>query len=176
MAKGDRAMIKHEDFYWPDDIPDRKREDAMWRSIRQSVAPLRSGPLFIRDERSFVFGMAATIVLGLALVGAWAIARQAFENARPQPLKLEQAYVSAIHEFERVVPTVNVNTARYPQVAGQLSERKEQLKLVDEAIAELRRQTNRTDLSPLKRERLRGLYSTKLQILQQMIEEGEIEL
>ena len=169
-------MIKHEDFYPPDDTPDGKRVQAMWQSIRRSVAPLRSGALFIRDGRSFAYGMAATIVLGLASVGAWTIARQAFENAQPQPLKLEKAYVSAIHEFERVVPTVGVNTTRYPQVAGQLSDRKDQLKSIDAAIAELRLQTNGTDLSPLKRERLRDLYSKKLQILQQMIEEGEIEL
>lgn len=169
-------MIKHEDFYSPDDTPDRKREQVIWHSIQRSIAPLRSGSLFMRDGRSFAYGMAATIVLGLAVVGAWTIARQAFENAQPQPLRLEKAYVSAIHEFERVVPTVGVNTARYPQVAGQLSDRKEQLKLVDAAIAELRQQTNGTDLSPLKREHLRELYSKKLQILQQMIEEGDIEL
>lgn len=169
-------MIRHEDFYSPGDSPDKRREEAMWRAVQQSAAPLRPGPFFIKDGRSFAYGMAASIVLVLAFVGAWTLARQALENAQPQPLKLEQAYVSAIHEFERVVPSTTVNMARSPQIAGQLSERKVQLKQVDAAIAELRRQTNGTDLSPLKREHLRDLYSKKLQILQQMIEEGDIEL
>jgi hypothetical protein len=132
--------------------------------------------MLVNDRRSFLYGMAATVLLGLALVGAWTIAQQAFENSRPQPLRLEEAYVSAIHEFELVVPSVDVNTAQYSRDTGQLSQRHAQLRLVDAAITELRRQTNGTDLSPMKRERLRDLYSRKLQILQQMIEEGEIEL
>ncbi len=169
-------MIRKEDFYSSEDMPDRKREEAIWRSVEQSIKPVRPGILFIRDRMSFVYGMAASIILGLAVVGAWTIARNAFENSQPQPLRLEQAYVSAIHEFERVVPASNQNITRSPQAAGQLTERKQQLNLIDGAITELRRQTNGTDLSPLKRERLRELYSKKLQILQQMIEEGDIDL
>lgn len=169
-------MIKPEDFYTSNELPDKKSTHAMWRSIRRSSSRDRTEPMLVNDRRSFLYGMAATVLLGLALVGAWTIARQTFENSRPQPLRLEEAYVSAIHEFERVVPSVNVNTAQYSRDAGQLSQRHAQLRLVDAAIAELRRQTNGTDLSPMKRERLRDLYSKKLQILQQMIEEGEIEL
>ncbi len=123
-----------------------------------------------------MYGMAASIVLGLALVGAWTIVRQALENAQPTPLRLEQAYVSAIQEFERVVPSVTVSSAEGPQVAGQLRDRQQQLRLINAAIADLRRETNGKDLSPLKRGRLRDLYSKELKILQEMIEEGEIEL
>jgi hypothetical protein len=169
-------MIKPEDFYTSDELPDKKRTNAMWQFIRRSSSRLRTEPMLVRDWRSFLYGMAATVVLGLALVGAWTIARQTLENSQPQPLRLEQAYVSAIHEFERVIPSVKVNTAQYSRDAGQFSQRHAQLMLVDAAITELRRQTNGTDLSPMKRERLRDLYRKKLQILQQMIEEGEIEL
>jgi hypothetical protein len=128
------------------------------------------------DRRSFAFGMAASLILGLALYGAWSIAKQAMEASKPQPLRLEQAYVSAIREFEQIVPVVGKKTPQTTQSAGQLTQRREQLQLVDQAIADLRRQTNGMDLSPLKRDRLRKLYGMKLQILQQMIEEGEIEL
>jgi hypothetical protein len=176
MEQGDESMIKPEDFYTPNELPNKQSTNAMWQSIRRSSSRDRTEPMLVKDRRSFLYGMAATVLLGLALVGAWTIARQTFENSQPQPLRLEQAYVSAIHEFERVMPSVNVNTVQYSRGAGQLSQRHAQLRLVDAAITELRRQTNGTDLSPLKRERLRDLYSKKLQILQQMIEEGEIEL
>ena len=169
-------MIGPGDFYTADDVPDNRSKDAMWRSIQRSTSSLRTQSMLIRDRRSFMYGMAASIVLGLALVGAWTVARQALENAQPTPLRLEQAYVSAIREFERVVPSVTVKSADRPQVAGQLRDRQQQLTLINAAIAELRKETNGKDLSPLKRERLRALYSQELRILQEMIEEGEIEL
>jgi len=169
-------MIEPGDFYTADDMPDNKNRDAMWRSIQRSTSSLRPKSTMIRDRRSFMYGMAASIVLGLALVGAWTVARQALENAQPTPLRLEQAYVSAIREFERVVPSVTVKNADRPLVAGQLRDRQQQLTLINAAITELRKETNGKDLSPLKRERLRGLYSQELKILQEMIEEGEIEL
>jgi hypothetical protein len=166
-------MIRKEDFYTRRDIPRPRTMNAMWLAIRRLASPLRSDPWIVRDRRSFVYGMAATLILGLALVGAWTIARQAFENSRPEPLRQEQAYLSAIQEFERVLPSVSVRRSLLPRVRGQLTQRDEQLKQVDAAIADLRRQTNGTDLSPLKRERLLDLYSMKLRILQQMITEEE---
>jgi len=169
-------MIEPGDFYTADDLPDNKNKDTMWRSIQRSASSLRPKSLMIRDRRSFMYGMAASIVLGLALVGAWTVARQAFENSQPTPLRLERAYVSAIQEFERVIPSVAVKSADRPQAAGQLRDRQQQLTLINAAIADLRKETNGKDLSPLKRERLRGLYSQELRILQEMIEEGEIEL
>ena len=162
-------MIEKKEFYADEESPSSRKRDAIWRSIRRSAAPLRSEAWLVRDRRSFVYGMAASIILGLALIGAWTVAGQAFENARPQPLRIEQAYMSAIREFERVIPAVGTQTAQSPRSSDLLTDRKEQLKLIDAAISELRRQTNGTDLSPRVRERLRGLYSKELQILQQMI-------
>jgi hypothetical protein len=169
-------MIEPGDFYTSDEMPDKGSKDSMWHSIERSTSSLRTQSVFVRDRRSFMFGMAASIVLGLALVGAWTVARQAFENAQPTPLRLEQAYVSAIHEFERVIPSVSLRGSERPQLAGQLHDRQQQLALINTAIATMRNETNGKDLSPLKRERLRGLYSQELKILQEMIEEGEIEL
>lgn len=169
-------MIKPDEYYDAGDSLRGKQKDAMWRAIRMQSSAMSSRSLLMWDRRSFVFGMAASLILGLALYGGWSIARQVSEASKPQPLRLEQAYVSAIHEFEEIVPTVQVKGSQAAQAAGQLTQRHEQLKLVDEAIAALRRQTNGTDLSPRKRDHLRQLYSLKLQILQQMIEEGEVEL
>jgi hypothetical protein len=169
-------MIEPRDFYTAGDVPNNRSKEAMWHSVQRSTSSLRPQSMLIRDRRSFMYGMAASIVLGLALVGAWTVARQALENAQPTPLRLEQAYVSAIQEFERVVPSVTVKSADRSQRAGQLRDRQQQLALINAAIADLRKETNGKDLSPLKRQGLRGLYSQELKILQEMIEEGEIEL
>jgi len=169
-------MINPDDFYGEEGSLRERQKHAMWNAIRRHTTTLNPSSLMMWDRRSFVFGMAASLILGLALYGGWSIARQAFEAAKPQPLRLEQAYVSAIHELEEVVPSLPIKGSRTTFMAGQLTQRREQLKLVDEAISAVRRQTNGTDLSPLKRDHLRQLYSMKLQILQQMIEEGEIEL
>lgn len=169
-------MIKPEEFYDEGGSPRGRQKAKMWKIIRRNTTTMSSRSLMMWDRRSFAFGMAASLVLGLALYGGLSIVRQAVEASRPQPLRLEQAYVSAIREFEEVVPSLRVKGSQTVLVTGQLTQRREQLKLIDEAISAVRRQTNGTDLSPLKRDYLRQLYSKKLQILQQMMEEGEIEL
>lgn len=169
-------MIKPDDFYGEEGALREKQKNAMWNAVRRHTTAVSSRSLLMWDRRSFVFGMAASLVLGLAFYGSWTIVRQTVDASRPQPLRLEQAYVSAIREFEEVVPSLPAKNPQTTLVAGQLTQRREQLKLVDQAIAAMRRQTNGSDLSPLKRDHLRQLYSMKLQILQQMIEEGEIEL
>jgi hypothetical protein len=168
-------MIKPNDFYSSDDTPSNGTIGKVWRTIQGRAAPLQTPAWFIADARSFAWGMAATVVLGLAVIGAWTLARQAMENSQPQPLRLEKAYVSAINEFEQVLPLVTAKV-QVAQGKDELSQRAQQLKLLDTAIGQLRLQTNGSDMSPLIRERLRQLYGLKLQILQQMIEKGEIEL
>lgn len=169
-------MIRPDDFYRADELPDGRSMKRMRQAVEAGIPQFRSNPWIVGDYRSFYVGMAASIVLMLALVGAWTLAKQAFENAQPEPLKVERAYVSAIQEFERVVPSIEVKGNVKPQAAEQLKQRQEQLRLVNAAVKELRQETNGRDLSPLKRERLRQLYSQELKILQQMIEAGDIEL
>jgi len=169
-------MTKPEDFYTSDDSPGRRARSGMWRGIQRHTAPLQANKWLVSDRRSFVLGMATTVVIGLALVGTWTLTRQAFENAQPQPLRLERAYISAINEFEHVLPFVTAKVSQTPQSKEELTQRAQQLSLIDAAISQLRLQTNVIDLSPLIRERLRQLYAMKLQILQQMIERGEIDL
>jgi len=169
-------MIRPDEFYSADDMPDENSRTKMWRFIESRVPLLGSRSSSSRDYRIFLYGMAASIVLMLALVGAWTLAMQALENAQPEPIRLERAYVSAIQEFERVVPSVAAKADAKPRAADELKQRQEQLRLINAAVTDLRRETNGRDLSPLKRERLRQLYSQELKILQQMIEAGDIEL
>jgi hypothetical protein len=176
MANGGEAMINPQEMYRDGDAPSRNEKKSMWRIIRRGTAQEHTPLFFIRDRRSFAYGLAAAFVLYFASVGAWQVVKQNIEAQQPAELKVDQAYRSAINALERILPVVLSNQADSLETAGLLSSRQEQMQLLDVAIAELRRQTGTSDLSPALRARLRQLYSLKLNVLQQMIERGEIEL
>ncbi|MBM4162797.1 MAG: hypothetical protein FJ217_17105 [Ignavibacteria bacterium] len=169
-------MITPQKYYIPDELPNRRSKKRIWQGIKREIAPHRGLFFFIEDKRSFAYGFAAAVLLYLASVGAFQVARNAIETAQPPVVKIDRAYRSAIDEFERVVPAVAAYAPQTPQASAQRSSRTEQLRLVDDAIHELRQQTNGNDISPITRERLRQFYGAKLLILQQMIEQGEIGL
>jgi len=169
-------MITPQQFYGANDLPDGKTSKRIWRGITREIAPHHGLFFFVEDRRSFAYGFGAALLFYLASVGAFQVARDAIEGSQPAVVKIDRAYQSAIDQFERVVPAVIVHAPQTPQATDQLSSRTEQLHLIDGAIRELRQQTNGNDISPITRERLRQLYSAKLQILQQMIEQGEIGL
>ena len=91
-------------------------------------------------------------------------------------MKLDAAYQSAIEEFERVVPQIVSIGGNNPGEINYFTIRKEQLLKIDDAIAGLRSESSGSDLSSLKQKKLRELYSMKLKVLQEMVENGEIEL
>ena len=130
----------------------------------------------ISDRRSFMYGMAASFVLYLAGVGAFNLIKQNVESAQPTEARLDRAYQSAIKEFESVVPSLVSRQGDEQHQQGRMQSREQQLKLVNEAIMGLRLDIERHEPSPIKSSRLRELYSLKLQILQNMIGNGEIEL
>jgi hypothetical protein len=130
----------------------------------------------IPDQRSFLYGVATSIIIYLSSVGIYHLISGIEERSQPMVIRLDEAYMSAISGFERVMPAIATAKAQSSQSLDQINGREVQLKLLDEAIEELRREINHRDISPLKRARLRNLYSIKLQILQKMIEQGDIEL
>ncbi|MBI3585735.1 MAG: hypothetical protein HY088_01230 [Ignavibacteriales bacterium] len=167
--------MKPEEYYQPNDLPDNTTKSILWHAIEKEIAPHRFSLFAINDKRSFAYGIAAALVLYLSTVGAFTLIKQLIENGQPSVVQVDKAYQSAIYEFEKVMPRVTTISGS-PQNSDVLLARKDQLKLLDTAINEFKSETQNTDLSPLKRTKLRQLYSLKLQILQQMIENGEIEL
>lgn len=167
--------MKPEEYYQPYDAPDNTTKTMVWRAIEKEIAPHRFSLFMINDKRSFVYGMAAAFVLYLSTVGAFTLIKQSIENGQPSVVQVDKAYQTAIHEFEKVMPRAT-SAMQSPQNSDALLARKDQLKLLEIAINDLKSETPNIDLSPLKRTKLRQLYSLKLQILQQMIENGEIEL
>jgi hypothetical protein len=169
-------MIDPKDFYNSHDEPTRRTKHAIWSTVEKSVAPTKSPVFFIPDVRSFAYGIAAAFLLYFSSIGVWQVVKQGMEAGQPTELKLDKAYLSAIGELERVIPVAASSQQQSPEVSGVLTARKEQLRLLDEAITGLRLETGANDLSPMKHVRLRQLYNLKLQVIQQMIEHGEIEL
>ncbi len=150
----------------------------------------------ILDRRSFYYGMAATVVLCFAMYGAYAALQQGLSAGRPTDAKLDAAYQTAIREFEKAMPS---STERAEQIRNRKSRtesraetfdaapqhtpqaemfaaRKEQMGMLDTEIAQLRATMRSGDRSPIMQTKLRQLYKMKLEILQDMVESGEIEL
>jgi hypothetical protein len=169
-------MIEAEKYYSQEDAPSRATQQKIWNGIKKSIHPGSRSFFLIPDKRSFFYGIAASIMVYLSSVGIYHVVSDAIDRSQPAVVRFDQAYTSAIMEFERVIPSAVPAAMQSPQSIGRKKIFEEQLKLIDVAIGELRIETNHNDWSILKRARLRNLYSIKLQILQKMIEQGDIEL
>lgn len=169
-------MITPDEFYTRGELPSTEGRERMWSSIEAEIRTRKRSLLFIPDRRSFVYGIAASILIYFTAVGVYTTVRNAIVSAQPEAIRLDEAYQSAIEQFERIVPAVTSNGPVDERRENLLTMRKEQLNKLNEAINELKRETLANDVSPLKQKRLRNLYSMKLQVLQDMIENGEIEL
>lgn len=173
-TRKESGWMKPEQFYRSDDHPSQQAKERMWRTISRSTGAA-TAILAIRDARSFFTGMAAAVVLLLSGTGFYTLVTQLVESREPREVRFDDAYRSAIREFEEVLPSP-VRAASVESGSGRLQSRLEQLSLIDSAITDLRSDIARTDLSPLKRSRLRQLYSMKLQVLQEIIQLGGMEL
>jgi hypothetical protein len=170
-------MIIPERFYSDSDrlSPDAKKR--MWRKIKSEIKPRHTSiRLTIHDKRSFLYGMAAAMLIFFVTAGIISTIRNAFERSQPQAVKLDAAYMTAIREFEKVAPDANTPKTDSAGISNINSVRRDELNNIDAAIQRLQADAISGDLSPLRQQRLRKLYSMKLNILQEMIENGEIEL
>jgi hypothetical protein len=161
-------------FYAEGEQPTPDQRKRMWHAVRRDASGKRSRLMFIPDARSFAYGIAASVLMYFSAVGVVSTVRNSIAGAAPEAVRLDEAYQSAIEQFERVVPRLVASTDAKARPA--IAEREAELSRMNAAIAELRLATGEGDLSPLKQRRLRQLYSLKLQVLQAMIENGEVEL
>jgi hypothetical protein len=168
-------MIQHDKFYDANDSPGDERKKKLWHRIQSTISEPRTGSSLQFHRPSFIWGIAASFLFLFAGVGTYSSWKFLSEQHQPRPIKLDRAYQSAIREFENVAFTESI-AGRASQRTDERSLRSEQLSQLDAAIARMRNETNGKDLSPLVQSRLRSLYSLKLQILQQMIEQGDLEL
>jgi hypothetical protein len=164
-------------FYSTSDLPTRAIKKRIWKKIKSEINFRHSYILFtIPDKRSFFYGIAAAFLIFFISSGIISTVQNAFESSKPHAVKLDAAYTIAIREFERVMPEIAATSASGKVTDNIISIRIDELKNVDKAIIHLQNDAANGDLSPLKQKRLRQLYSIKLSILQEMVENGEITL
>ena len=154
----------------------------MWRSIRTGIKSPHA-PMLILERRSFLLGMAASLVVLLAGFGAVSAVKAIVDGSRPEAIRMDRVYQSAIQDFEDLttrLATVNALDHSGPATQNSrqeiLQSRREELQSLDRGIEILRTELNAGALSPVTRARLRDLYSRKLIVLLDMIEQGEITI
>lgn len=173
----ERSMISPEHFYSESDRLGPEAKKRMWKKIRRKINRRHSFILFtIPDKRSFVYGIAVAVIIFFFTAGITSTFRNAFERSQPQAAKLDAAYMTAIREFEKVVPEIFISETDGTETSGLISVRRDELNNIEAAIHRLQADAVRGDLSPIRQKRLRQLYSMKLNILQKMLENGEIEI
>jgi hypothetical protein len=161
-------------FYQPADFPTREERRTMWNRIKGHTLAERPF-LSIPDRRSFFFGVAAAFLLVLSSLGLFTALQHLADSEQPAEIQFDQAYRSAIRQFEDVLPVVS-RAGGNDQARDLLQTRRKQIEMIDAAILELRSDVPKTDLSALKQARLRQLYTLKLQVLLEIIEQGDVEL
>ncbi|MEP0822310.1 MAG: hypothetical protein HRF44_05630 [Ignavibacterium sp.] len=157
-------------YYQESDLPTSRQRRRMWGRIEASLRPRTI--IRVDDRRSFFWGMAAAFLLFFSAYGAYHALSHLSESERPIALRFDAAYRSAIAEFESVLPAA-IRSDDPGQDHVLLDIQRQRIELLDTAIRELQQDMNRTDLSPLKRARLRQLYMLKLQALFDLIERGD---
>lgn len=160
-------------FYRESDHPTPQDKKRMWNRIEAAVRPPTG--LRIADRGSFVYGMAASLLLLFSAYGVYHAVQHVTETRTPAALRFEEAYRSAIDGFEDVLPAA-INAADPDRAPGITDMQRQRLALIDAAIREMQADVNRTDLSPLKRSHLRQLYILKLQAMFDIIERGDTRL
>jgi len=168
-------MIDPARFYPEEDHPDSGTTMRLWNEILQRLFISKKSRRFVFDRKSFLYGMAASFILMFTIVGMYSTSKFIAERSQPQEIKTDRAYQTAIREFESVA--FSVQKASGSPMHDDLSlQRQQRLTYLNGAIDELKEGLNSHDLSPLKRQRLQELYNLKLTLLQEMIQQGDIEL
>ncbi len=169
-------MINQEKFYTPSEHPDGTTKLRMWNNIQRELYNRKSSLFSIQDRRSFLYGIAAAFLLYFASVGVYTTIKHTQENAKPGVVRLDEAYQSAIKDFETIIPQMVSGTAINDNDKQYIEVRKEELRKIDDAIFNFKKEIGGGDCSPLSQLRLRQLYSMKLTVLQELIDKGEKEL
>ncbi len=169
-------MIEKDKFYTPSELPDDSTTSRMWNTIEDELHPKKTSLFSVVDRRSFLYGIAASFILYFAIVGVYTTIQRTQEKAKPELVRLDEAYQSAIKDFETIIPQLLSASVTSEKDKQYVEVRREELRKLDEAITTFKKEIGGVDCSPLSQLRLRQLYSMKLTVLQELIDKGEKEL
>lgn len=171
FTKGKHTM-KISNFYDDEDMPSETAKKRMWSSIKSSL-PNKKVTVLTFHRRSFVYGMVSSVVLFLCAMGVYTSYERFVSSSEQPDIKTNKAYQVAIKEFERAVPTSDIENNSGAEI---LEERKKHIALIDEEIVNVHKELSLPHEAELRQSELRRLYRMKLSILLNMVENGEMEL
>ncbi|MBI4810376.1 MAG: hypothetical protein HY800_02830 [Ignavibacteriales bacterium] len=127
-------MITPDKFYNKADRLTNESRNRMWKNINRELPNRKGSFIHIPDRRSFFYGIAASFILYFSTLGVVGTINKAIEQSQPSVVKIDKAYQSAIHEFEKLTPQVKYTAVADRAEQDYVSVRKEQLDNLDATI------------------------------------------
>ncbi|MCF8261683.1 MAG: hypothetical protein K9J12_12975 [Melioribacteraceae bacterium] len=162
-------MINQNEFYSKNDEPKKYSKFRVWRKIRSEIRSTKSKRM---ELRSFALGFATALLAIFAFAGVFNLYTQLTIERLPQQVKINNAYKSAIDEFEKILPVKSFDPNQ--DVDLVLASQLEKMNDINTAINTIKNERNDRDFSKINMQRLRLLYKMKLETIEQIIkiEEG----
>lgn len=163
--------MENPEFYRPDDLPTPQERAAIWKRVERALPVAASGTTLIH-WKSFVFGAVASLLLVLAGIGTFSLLQPStFTRGVPS---LDAAYADAMNRLLQAAPNPAVLASEPFKMA--VESRIRGIEDLDRMIEEMRTDMMLYGVTELKTRQLRSLYAMKMDIVKELVLEGEIAL
>lgn len=159
-------------MYNQHDLPTEAEKAAMWSQIQRESGlfpALTAVPAI--HWRSFVFGSAASLLFMLAAYGAFQLVSTLSGNDRRS---LDSAYSEAMNRLLDAAPQTTQLASENGKQA--LQARIQGIEDLDNMIEEIRNDMLLSGPTEIKKKQLRSLYAMKMDMVKELVLEGEINL
>lgn len=169
-------------FYKDTDQPSAREKDAMWTNIVSQLPKIDSNtsiksensPAKIIEWRSFVFGNVAALMLIFSLYGAFSLVRDLRQNNAMNGNELAMDYSSAIESLNDVPLFLTDQTSQ--EMQQSIDSRFEGIREIDRIIQELRKDIQVNGATESKQRQLRRMYAMKMDMLKEIMLQGDFAL
>jgi hypothetical protein len=166
-------MNSMDHFYNRDESPSDAERNRMWSEISAQLPVQRTRGAIIH-WKSFLIGYAASFLVLLAGYGAFRIVRDWEKPVASQNERFDRAYSQAMKQLTDAVPTL---------VAGSTGDERQRLdgrlrgiQDVEQMIEEIRNDMLLYGQNEIKTRQLRRLYAMKMDLVKELVLEGEYPL
>lgn len=164
-------MIDKNKFYHGDELPGKSNRKKMWKGIEDNLRVEKKR--FFKttlDTRSFVYGMAFTIIVSIFVLAAVRFVPGIVYDNKSDDVKINRAYSKAAEELERSIPNFISTLDKSERTRELLDVRLEELNYINDAINQYKNTLRQSDLTKIKQERLLELYQMKIDAINKIIQ------
>lgn len=164
-------MIDKNKFYGSHDSPGKSEIKKMWNEVENSLKVEKKR--FLKsalDTRSFIYGMAFTIIVFLFALAAVRFAPGIVYDNKSEDVKINRAYSRAADELEKSIPNFISTLDKSERTRELIDVRLEELKYINDAIYQYKNMLKQSDLTKIKQERLLELYQMKIDAINKIIQ------